>query len=165
MSSHAPTVRWIAIGLALTGLACGDSGSGGTAPAPPAPPTTPPPVPTKPAPAPPAEPAGGTQTPADAAAGAAIYATYCAACHGATGDGDTPFAQALDPPPTAHSNGTYMNALTNDYLFKLIQEGGAAVGKSANMAPWGGTLSDAQIRDVIAHIRSLAKPPYVAPTS
>jgi mono/diheme cytochrome c family protein len=28
------------------------------------------------------------------------------------------------------------------------------------MAPWGGALTDAQIRDVVAFVRSLAKPPY-----
>lgn len=97
-------------------------------------------------------------------AGAATYRTYCAACHGLTGDGDTPFADSLDPPPTAHSNGAYMNTLRDDYLFRLIKEGGAAVGKSPNMAPWGGSLSDAQIWNVIAHIRSLADPPYEAAT-
>ena len=28
------------------------------------------------------------------------------------------------------------------------------------MGAWGGVLNDAQIRDVIAYIRTLAKPPY-----
>ena len=28
------------------------------------------------------------------------------------------------------------------------------------MAPWGGMLSDAQIWDVVAFVRSLADPPY-----
>ena len=53
-----------------------------------------------------------------------------------------------------------MNPLTDDYLFKVIKFGGAAVGKSPMMAPVGGLLSDQQIRNVIAFIRSLAKPPY-----
>jgi mono/diheme cytochrome c family protein len=30
------------------------------------------------------------------------------------------------------------------------------VGKSPLMAPWGGTLSDAQIRDVVAFVRTLS---------
>ena len=42
----------------------------------------------------------------------------------------------------------------------MISEGGAAVGKSPLMAPWGGTLNDEQIEDVVAFIRSLADPPY-----
>ena len=53
-----------------------------------------------------------------------------------------------------------MNALSNEHLFKVVKYGGASVGKSALMAPWGGTLDDDQIRDVMAFVRSLAVPPY-----
>jgi cytochrome c553 len=56
-----------------------------------------------------------------------------------------------------------MSALSNEHLFRVIQEGGAAVGRSPLMAPWGGALSDAQIRDVVAHLRTLAVPPYTGP--
>jgi mono/diheme cytochrome c family protein len=96
----------------------------------------------------------------DAARGAALYAANCASCHGPGGDGDGPAAAALTPKPAKHSDGAYMNALTNEHLFKVIKEGGTAVGKSPLMAPWGGTLSDAQIWDAVAFVRSLAKPPY-----
>jgi mono/diheme cytochrome c family protein len=101
----------------------------------------------------------GTAAP-DAEAGQADYALYCASCHGARGEGDGPIAQTLDPKPSKHSDGKVMNALTDDYLVKVIGEGGQAVGKSSMMAPWGGTLSDEQIRNVVAFIRSLAVPPY-----
>jgi mono/diheme cytochrome c family protein len=169
MKGHTFSLRWLAVGLAITGLACGDSGTDESpkpAPTAPAKPAEPAPAPTEPAPpVEPAEPAGGAPpATADAAAGAITYQTFCAACHGAKGDGDSPFAQTLNPPPTAHSDGKYMNTLTDDYLFRLIKEGGMAVGKSPNMAPWGGSLSDAQIRDVMADIRTLAVPPYQAPT-
>jgi cytochrome c553 len=69
-------------------------------------------------------------------------------------------AASLEPKPARHSDGAYMNALSNEYLFRVIKEGGAAVGKSPLMAPWAGALSDAQIRDVVAFVRSLAQPPY-----
>jgi mono/diheme cytochrome c family protein len=39
----------------------------------------------------------------------------------------------------------------------VIKNGAAAYGGSALMAPWGGTLSDAQIQDVIAYIRTFHK--------
>jgi mono/diheme cytochrome c family protein len=91
--------------------------------------------------------------------GAGLYALYCASCHGAVGDGDGPVAQALDPQPARHSDGATMNGLSDDYLFRVIAEGGAAVGKSPLMAPWGGTLDDAQIRALVAYIRTLAKGP------
>jgi mono/diheme cytochrome c family protein len=99
--------------------------------------------------------AGGGATEPD---GASLYALYCASCHGARGDGDGPIAQALDPRPARHSDGSTMNALTDDYLFRVIAEGGAALGKSPLMAPWGGTLDDAQIRALVAFIRTLARP-------
>jgi mono/diheme cytochrome c family protein len=57
-----------------------------------------------------------------------------------------------------------MNTLGDDYLFTVIKKGGMAVGKSPNMAPWGGALSDEQIRNVVAYVRSLANPPYTPPT-
>jgi cytochrome c553 len=91
------------------------------------------------------------------AAGGKSYATFCASCHGATGDAQTPIGQALSPPPTRHDDGEYMGTLTDDYLFKVIKEGGVAVGKSPMMAPWGGSLSDDDIREVVAFIRTLPK--------
>ena len=100
---------------------------------------------------------------ADPAKGEADYQVYCASCHGPRGAGDGPAAAALDPKPARHTDGSYMNALSNDELFKVISEGGAAVGKSPLMAPWGGSLSQEQIRDVVAFVRSLADPPYEGP--
>jgi len=133
-----------------------------------APKTDPPEQPTapaEPAPTPTPEPtddnADGAPTAVDDASvikdGAKSYATYCASCHGATGDAQTPIAQALSPPPTRHDDGAYMGTLTDDYLFKIIKGGGMAVGKSPMMAPWGGSLSDEQIRAVVAFIRTLPK--------
>jgi mono/diheme cytochrome c family protein len=111
----------------------------------------------------PAEPAPAVAPAAvapDAKRGEQLYATYCASCHGPRGAGDGPAGAALEPKPAKHSDGAYMNALTNQHLFKVVKEGGPAVGKSPLMAPWGGTLSDAQIWDVVAFVRSLAEPPY-----
>ncbi|MDH3519513.1 MAG: cytochrome c [Myxococcales bacterium] len=102
---------------------------------------------------------------ADAARGAAQYAVLCASCHGTRGNADTPIAATLTPKPARHSDGNYMNGLSDAHLFKVIQQGGPAVGKSPMMAAWGGVLRDDQIRDVIAFVRSLADPPYKAPAS
>jgi mono/diheme cytochrome c family protein len=96
----------------------------------------------------------------DAARGEHQYVQLCASCHGPRGDGDGPLATALDPRPAHHSDGNYMNALSDEHLFRVIKQGGAAVGKSALMAPWEGTLDDSQIWDVVAFLRSIALPPY-----
>jgi mono/diheme cytochrome c family protein len=110
--------------------------------------------------------AGNAGVPRDAGAGAgaASYAIFCASCHGATGDAQTPIAQTLVPPPARHNDGNYMNTLTDEHIFRVIKEGGFAVGKAPTMPPWGGSLSDAQIRDVMAFVRTLAEPPYQLPT-
>jgi mono/diheme cytochrome c family protein len=95
----------------------------------------------------------------DAVQGKALYTQNCATCHGRSGGGDGVLSASLDPRPAAHNDGSYMNPLSDDHLFTVIKEGGASVGKSILMAPWSGTLSDAEIVDVIAFIRTLANPP------
>jgi mono/diheme cytochrome c family protein len=142
---------------AILALSCG--GSEEKHRPPPAPPAAPQATKPAPPPAPPAAPASPAAAP-DAKRGAALYATYCASCHGPQGNADGPAGAALNPRPARHSDGAYMNALSNEHLFKVVKEGGQTVGKSPLMAPWGGTLTDAQIWDVVAFVRSLAKPPY-----
>ena len=164
------TILSTAVGaaLALFAFGCGEASDAPTPAKPaeraPVPPTDEPPAP-PPAPPTPAKTPDTLSDPnaaieADAEVGKADYQIYCASCHGETGEGDGPVAQALNPKPARHSNGAYMNPLTDDYLFKVIKFGGAAVGKSAMMAPLGGSLSDQQIRNTIAFIRTLADPPY-----
>ena len=148
-------------GSLLLFVACGPSESNPPPPAATAPTPAPAPAPVE---APAATPtATAAPAAADPARGAAQYQMLCASCHGPRGAGDGPAGQNLEPRPARHDDGTYMNALSNEHLFRVIKEGGAAVGKSPLMAPWGVALSDAQIRDVVAHLRSLAEPPYSGP--
>ena len=48
-----------------------------------------------------------------------------------------------------------MSKLSDDDLLKTIKNGGASVGKSPLMPPWGASLNDDQIKDVIAYVRTL----------
>ena len=96
----------------------------------------------------------------DAAAGEEIYAQYCALCHGEQGRGDGSLSANLDPKPRDHTDGAYMNALTDDHLLKVVSEGGGAAGLAPIMPAWQGILSEQQILDVIAFVRTLAVPPY-----
>lgn len=93
----------------------------------------------------------------DAAKGKAAYDQMCASCHGATGKGDGAAAAALNPKPRDLSDKAYVSGLKDDYLQKIIKEGGPAVGKSPLMPPLGGALKDADVENVIAYIRALAK--------
>lgn len=96
----------------------------------------------------------------DVVAGQKLYVKTCTPCHGMSGKGDGPAAASLPVRPTDHTNGAYMNALTNEHIFKTIKEGGKAVGKSDLMPAFGTSFSDAQIKDLVAYVRTLAKPPY-----
>jgi mono/diheme cytochrome c family protein len=92
---------------------------------------------------------------ADPEEGKKLYMQFCASCHGQSGKGDGPAAAALNPKPRDHTDRQYMSSLSDDQLFKVIKEGGASVGKSPIMPPWGPSLKDDQIKDVIAYVRTL----------
>ncbi len=104
----------------------------------------------------PAETAAAGDLQGDAEKGAQLYATFCATCHGATGKGDGPAGKALNPPATDHTNHDYMATLSDEHLFTVISKGGAAVGKSPLMTPWGGVIDEQGIRNLIAHLRKLS---------
>ena len=142
------------LGAALLLLAIGCGG----AEEPSEPPAPPPENGTRepPAPPPPAPPPEGDLR-GDAAAGAIVYAQYCVICHGAGGRGDGPAAPS-NPRPADHTDPAYMGSLSDADLYLVIEKGGAAVGKSPLMVPWGPVLRDQQIRDLIAHLRQLSGP-------
>ena len=103
---------------------------------------------------------GFAQTKGDAKAGKVKYDANCVGCHGATGKGDGAAAAALNPKPQDHTDGKAMNALTDKYLFDIIKQGGKAVQKAAVMPAANKKLTDQDISDMVAYIRSLANPPY-----
>ncbi len=88
------------------------------------------------------------------------YEALCASCHGPKGKGDGPAAAGLPVKPRDHTDGKYMNALKDQYLFDFIKKGGAAMQKSPLMPGWGGQVSDQEIWSLVAYIRTLAVPPY-----
>ncbi len=95
------------------------------------------------------------QTHGDPAAGRAKYQMFCVSCHGASGKGDGPAAAALKPAPRNLADKTMMAKKTDAYLKKVIQLGGPASGLSPSMPPWGSALTEQDIANVIAYIRSL----------
>ncbi len=63
---------------------------------------------------------------------------------------------SLVPRPQDHTDPAYMDALSDEYLYTVIRKGGAAVGKSPLMAPWGGVVTEEDTKDLIAHLRALS---------
>lgn len=95
----------------------------------------------------------------DPKAGKAKYDALCTSCHGMKGKGDGPAGAALPVKPQDQTDGKSMNALADEYLFDIIGKGGAGKGKSPLMPAWAGKLSDQDIWNLVAYIRSLAVPP------
>lgn len=91
----------------------------------------------------------------DAEQGKKLYGQFCSTCHGQSGKGDGPAAAALNPKPRDHTNKEYMSKMSEDEMLSVIKNGGASVGKSPLMPPWGASLKDDQIKDIIAYIRTL----------
>ncbi len=94
---------------------------------------------------------------ADISKGKELYEMSCTSCHGMSGKGDGPAAVSLRPKPRNLSDPAYMGTLNDQYLYDVISKGGGAVGKSPFMPGWGTTLSDKDIANIIAYIRSLSE--------
>jgi cytochrome c6 len=90
----------------------------------------------------------GAQSKGDPAKGEALYKARCVTCHGAAGAGDGPAGKVL--------KGEGLKELSDQQLHDAIKKGGKAVGKSPAMIAFPG-LSDAEIQNVIAYIKTLAK--------
>jgi len=92
---------------------------------------------------------------ADVEAGKAKFQQFCATCHGPAGHGDGPASAALNPKPRALDDAEWQASVDDDYIKKVIAEGGSAVGLSPMMTAWGHALKGEDLENVVAYIRSL----------
>lgn len=88
---------------------------------------------------------------ADLAKGKAIYADKCVKCHGEKGKGDGPKAVDMEKKPADHTDKAKMAKFTDADLKKAVKEG------KRPMPAYGKKLTDEQIDDVIAYVRSFAE--------
>ena len=84
------------------------------------------------------------------------YLTRCATCHGSNGRGSWR-ATIFFIRPGDLTDREAMSRLSDDYLFNLIKNGGATIGKPG-MPAFGYHLNDAEIRALVAHVRMLSAP-------
>lgn len=84
-----------------------------------------------------------------ATAGADVFAANCAACHGPQGHGDGPAGAALDPAPKNLPD--IAAQVGDDYLYWRINAGK----EGTAMVAWKGILTDEQIWQTVAFIRTL----------
>jgi mono/diheme cytochrome c family protein len=90
------------------------------------------------------KPAPATSAGAGAAKAKEIYATRCTPCHGTEGRGDGVASAGLTPKPRNFHDATFQAEATDEHIQKIIQYGGAAVGKAAAM-PGNPDLTDAAV--------------------
>ena len=94
--------------------------------------------------------------PPGAPRGQRIYYGLCVSCHGETGRGSPRAALFLLRP----GNLADLDRRSTDpdqYLFDLIKNGGAPIGRPG-MPAFGSALTDEEIRDVVQYVRSLSAP-------
>ncbi|MBI3754246.1 MAG: right-handed parallel beta-helix repeat-containing protein [Deltaproteobacteria bacterium] len=93
--------------------------------------------------------AGGTKS------GRGLFQSWCVSCHGALGKGDGQLADTLGEGirPRDLSNAELLSARSDEFLFKVIKNGGPSVGFSDAMMNFGATLSDEEIKNIIAYVR------------
>lgn len=94
------------------------------------------------------------------ARGKRVFETYCIWCHADTTPAGPSNRSNLTPQPAIISDGAALNGLSDEYMQSIITLGGSAVGKSAMMPPYRQTLTEEEIRAVIAYARAVAQPPY-----
>lgn len=84
----------------------------------------------------------------------AKYQQFCASCHGPQGAGDGVAGASLNPKPRNFVTWNDANSSNDEYIAKVIRDGGAAVGKSPNMAAWGGVLSAEELTGMVEKVKS-----------
>lgn len=105
---------------------------------------------------------GGKETkssadPAVVAEAKQVWDTRCVTCHGPQGMGNGLNAAALKTKPRSFKDGAWQKDTPDDRIKKVIVEGGASVGLSAEMAP-NPDLKDkpAVVDELLAMVRSFS---------
>ena len=80
------------------------------------------------------------------------FQSYCALCHGIHADGRGRAARLYSPRPANLRE----SRRTDAYKLAIIRKGGAALGRSPYMPPWGDELTDEQVDDLVNFLRSIA---------
>ncbi len=94
----------------------------------------------------------------DPKAGAKFYKSLrCASCHGKDGKGVGPAAKAMKIKAGDWTDKAAMNKLTDEYFGDIISKGEKAINKSKRMTGYSKKLKAADVKDLVAYIRSFAK--------
>lgn len=94
------------------------------------------------------------------AQGKRIFYQQCVWCHADATPAGPSNRSNLTPVPPLLNDETTLNSESDEYMQNIVTLGGAAMGKSAMMPPYGRMLSTEEIRSVIAFTHAIAQPSY-----
>lgn len=97
--------------------------------------------------------------------GRRIFYQHCVWCHADTTPAGPSNRSNVSPDPQLMNDSAVLSKESDASLLKIITAGGRGVGKSAMMPPYGATLTDEEINDVIAYIRVIAAPETSKPAA
>ncbi len=95
----------------------------------------------------------------DVVAGAALYVRYgCVNCHGPNGLGGVPNPQSPDKTIPPLSGVDFQGQFNTAAKIKAVILSGSVIGRApiVSMPHWGGILSDQQLNQLVAYLRTLA---------
>lgn len=88
--------------------------------------------------------------------GRRVFYQQCVWCHADSTPAGPSNRSNITPDPGLLNDSAALGKVNDESLRKIIATGGSGVGKSAMMPPYGSTLSEEEINDVIAYIRVIA---------
>ena len=94
----------------------------------------------------------------DAVAGASLYVRYgCINCHGPNGLGGVPNPLSPDKTIPPLSGADFRHEFNTDEKITAVIRSGSVIGRApiVSMPHWGGILSDAQLRALVAYLKTL----------
>ena len=84
-------------------------------------------------------------------AGKKLFSGNCAACHGATAEGDGTMAGELNPKPANLVDATWIHGSSDGDIFTVIRDGV----KDTGMKAFGAKMTAHQIWNVVNYLRSI----------
>ena len=90
--------------------------------------------------------------------GKRLFLHYCSPCHGEDADGaGRYFPSMMKPQPTDFLNSDYLQKTKKEIIFQAIKFGSQSLDKSSYSPPYGLTLRDEEIRNILAFLESLIR--------
>jgi mono/diheme cytochrome c family protein len=95
--------------------------------------------------------------PGDPDQGRELSLERCVLCHGSKGQGwdwDLKVDRPPVPVPNLHD---VLPQRSDDYLFRVIRDGGEAVGRTRFMPAFGFNMTEQELKDLVAYLRALQR--------